>query len=161
MFFIKKRMYYYDNGNLGSFLLYNYDYNNDTWEDLTSYQDWDNVGAYWGTTAYDIQSDKIYLISGHGSNGAIVCSYSYEENSFEVISQITGYYWGSATAAYDSESDRTIFYNNNPGGSGQSFYALNFETGFTWMGGHALFLGPNDIGIGKRESISDIGNSVF
>ena len=24
------------------------------------------------------------------------------------------------------------------------------------MGGHALFLGPNDIGIGKREAIKDI-----
>ena len=31
-----------------------------------------------------------------------------------------------------------------------------FETGFTWMGGHALFLGPNDIGVGKREAIKDI-----
>ena len=28
---------------------------------------------------------------------------------------------------------------------------VSFETGFTWMGGHALFLGPQDIGIGKRE----------
>ena len=33
---------------------------------------------------------------------------------------------------------------------------VSFETGFFKMGGHALFLGPNDIGIGKRESISDI-----
>ena len=33
---------------------------------------------------------------------------------------------------------------------------VSFETGFTWMGGHALFLGPNDIGIGKREAIKDI-----
>ena len=33
---------------------------------------------------------------------------------------------------------------------------ISFETGFTWMGGHALFLGPNDIGIGKREAIKDI-----
>ena len=32
----------------------------------------------------------------------------------------------------------------------------SFETGFEWMGGHALFLGPNDIGIGKREAIKDI-----
>ena len=30
---------------------------------------------------------------------------------------------------------------------------VSFETGFEWMGGHALFLGPNDIGIGKREAI--------
>ena len=33
---------------------------------------------------------------------------------------------------------------------------VSFETGFEWMKGHALFLGPNDIGIGKREAIKDI-----
>ena len=33
---------------------------------------------------------------------------------------------------------------------------VSFETGFEWMGGHALLLGPNDIGIGKREAIKDI-----
>ena len=33
---------------------------------------------------------------------------------------------------------------------------VSFEIGFEWMGGHALFLGPNDIGIGKREAIKDI-----
>ncbi len=33
---------------------------------------------------------------------------------------------------------------------------VSFETGFTWMGGHALYLGPNDIGIGKREAVKDI-----
>ena len=33
---------------------------------------------------------------------------------------------------------------------------VSFETGFEWMGGHALFLGPNDIGIGKREAIKDV-----
>jgi ornithine carbamoyltransferase len=33
---------------------------------------------------------------------------------------------------------------------------VSFETGFEWMGGHALFLGPNDIGIGKREATKDI-----
>ena len=33
---------------------------------------------------------------------------------------------------------------------------ISFETGFEWLGGHALFLGPNDIGIGKRESTADI-----
>ena len=33
---------------------------------------------------------------------------------------------------------------------------VSFEVGFEWMGGHALFLGPNDIGIGKREAIKDI-----
>ena len=33
---------------------------------------------------------------------------------------------------------------------------VSFETGFFRLGGHALFLGPNDIGIGKRESVSDI-----
>jgi ornithine carbamoyltransferase len=33
---------------------------------------------------------------------------------------------------------------------------VSFETGFTWMGGSALYLGPNDIGIGKREAVKDI-----
>ena len=33
---------------------------------------------------------------------------------------------------------------------------VSFEAGFEWMGGHALFLGPNEIGIGKREAIKDI-----
>ena len=33
---------------------------------------------------------------------------------------------------------------------------VSFETGFTWMGGHALYLGPNDISIGKREAVKDI-----
>ena len=33
---------------------------------------------------------------------------------------------------------------------------VSFETGFYRLGGNALFLGPNDIGIGKRESTEDI-----
>ena len=33
---------------------------------------------------------------------------------------------------------------------------ISFETGFSRLGGHALFLGPNDIGIGERESVADI-----
>ena len=37
---------------------------------------------------------------------------------------------------------------------------VSFETGFEWMGGHALFLGPNDIGIGKREEIKDISRML-
>mgnify|MGYP001188479151 FL=1 len=37
---------------------------------------------------------------------------------------------------------------------------ISFETGFAWMGGHALFLGPNDIGVGKREAIKDIARVV-
>ena len=28
---------------------------------------------------------------------------------------------------------------------------ISFETGFFRLGGHALFLGPNDIGIGKKR----------
>ena len=33
---------------------------------------------------------------------------------------------------------------------------VSFETGFFRLGGHALYLGPKDIGIGKRESVKDI-----
>ncbi len=37
---------------------------------------------------------------------------------------------------------------------------ISFETGFYQLGGHALYLGPNDIGIGKREAIKDIARVV-
>ncbi len=37
---------------------------------------------------------------------------------------------------------------------------ISFETGFFRLGGHALFLGPNDISIGKREAVKDIARVV-
>ncbi len=37
---------------------------------------------------------------------------------------------------------------------------ISFETGFFRLGGHALYLGPNDIGIGKREAVKDIARVV-
>lgn len=33
---------------------------------------------------------------------------------------------------------------------------LSFEIGMTQFGGHAVYLGPSDIGLGKRESVEDI-----
>jgi len=33
---------------------------------------------------------------------------------------------------------------------------LSFEAGMTQLGGHAVYMGPDDIGLGTRESISDI-----
>ena len=33
---------------------------------------------------------------------------------------------------------------------------ISFETGMYQLGGHALFLGPNEIGVGKRESAADV-----
>lgn len=33
---------------------------------------------------------------------------------------------------------------------------VSFETGFFRMGGHALYLGPSDISIGKREAVKDV-----
>ena len=37
---------------------------------------------------------------------------------------------------------------------------ISFETGFFRMGGHALYLGPGDISIGKREAVKDIARVV-
>ena len=33
---------------------------------------------------------------------------------------------------------------------------VSFETGFFRLGGHALYLSPSDIEIGKREAVKDI-----
>lgn len=37
---------------------------------------------------------------------------------------------------------------------------ISFETGMTQLGGHAIYLGPNDIGIGKREALKDIARVI-
>jgi len=37
---------------------------------------------------------------------------------------------------------------------------ISFETGMTQLGGHAIYLGPNDIGIGKREAVKDIARMI-
>jgi ornithine carbamoyltransferase len=37
---------------------------------------------------------------------------------------------------------------------------VSFETGFYRLGGHALYLGPSDIGIGKREAVKDIARVI-
>ena len=37
---------------------------------------------------------------------------------------------------------------------------ISFETGFYRLGGHAIYLGPSDIDIGKREAIKDIARVI-
>lgn len=37
---------------------------------------------------------------------------------------------------------------------------LSFETGMTQLGGHAIYLAPSDIGMGKREPIKDVARVV-
>lgn len=37
---------------------------------------------------------------------------------------------------------------------------ISFETGMFQLGGHALYLSPTDIGIGKRESVADIARVI-
>src|SRR4051812_46653972 len=35
-----------------------------------------------------------------------------------------------------------------------------FELGMVQLGGHAVYLSPNEIGLGKRESVHDIGKNL-
>lgn len=37
---------------------------------------------------------------------------------------------------------------------------VSFEVGMTQLGGHAVYLGPDDIQMGKRESLSDIAGTL-
>ena len=37
---------------------------------------------------------------------------------------------------------------------------ISFETGFYRLGGHALYLGPSDIDVGKREPVKDIARVI-
>src|SRR5882762_130458 len=37
---------------------------------------------------------------------------------------------------------------------------LTFETGMAQLGGHAIYLAPNDIGIGERESVKDVARNL-
>lgn len=37
---------------------------------------------------------------------------------------------------------------------------ISFETGFTRLGGHAIYLSPDDISIGKREAVKDIARVI-
>lgn len=37
---------------------------------------------------------------------------------------------------------------------------VSFETGMTLLGGHAIYLGPSDIQMGKRESVADIAGTL-
>ncbi len=37
---------------------------------------------------------------------------------------------------------------------------ISFETGFSWMGGHAVYLNPQDIEIGKREAVKDVARVI-
>ena len=37
---------------------------------------------------------------------------------------------------------------------------ITFETGMTQLGGHAIYLAPQDIGIGERESVKDVARNL-
>jgi len=37
---------------------------------------------------------------------------------------------------------------------------VSFETGFNLLGGHAIYLGPNDISLGSREETRDIARVI-
>lgn len=37
---------------------------------------------------------------------------------------------------------------------------VSFETGMTQLGGHAIYLGPSDVQMGKRESVADIAGTL-
>ena len=78
-----------------------YDYNTDTWEDISYSGQWNNWGM---AAAYDIESDRMIVVSHQGPCRA----YDWNNDSWTDISN--PYNWGTygMVAAYDIESDRII-----------------------------------------------------
>jgi ornithine carbamoyltransferase len=37
---------------------------------------------------------------------------------------------------------------------------VSFETGMAQLGGHAIYLGPNEIGLGEREAVKDVARNL-
>lgn len=37
---------------------------------------------------------------------------------------------------------------------------LSFDIGFSQLGGHSVYFGPNEVGLGKRESVSDVSKVI-
>jgi ornithine carbamoyltransferase len=37
---------------------------------------------------------------------------------------------------------------------------ISFETGMAQLGGHAIYLAPNDVGMGERESVKDVARNL-
>src|SRR3989449_2035220 len=37
---------------------------------------------------------------------------------------------------------------------------VSFEAGMTQLGGHAIYLGPSDVSMGKRESVADVARTL-
>lgn len=64
----------------------------------------------------------------------------------------------------------------HPGGGGSNFFAgksmvmlfekpslrtkLSFDIGFNQLGGHTVYFGPSEVGLGKRESVSDVSKVI-
>ena len=80
----------------------------------------------------DLTTDEIYEILDKSK---------WIKNQFKQNANYTPFYGKTLAMIFAKPSART---------------RVSFETGFYRLGGHALYLGPNDIGIGKRESTADI-----
>jgi len=61
---------------------------------------------------------------------------------------------GEAYAPFEGKSMAMIFTKPS------TRTRLSFETGFYRLGGHAIYLGPSDIEIGKREAVKDVARVV-
>lgn len=102
-----------------------YDFNNNTWEDLTQ------PGFWWASSAsmaYDAQSDVIIHFGGERDAGITneTWSYDYNANTWtDMMPTVRPPVQWMQDMAYDSESDRMILFGK--GGIGSDTWSYNYD----------------------------------
>ncbi|MHA1995858.1 MAG: Kelch repeat-containing protein [Candidatus Hodarchaeales archaeon] len=111
-----------DNGNYQKIFndTWAYDYNTDTWENLTT-PEMKNIARFGASMAYDSESDRIIMFGGwkwkpyqtvaQSTGVGETWSYDYETNTWtNLTTEDSPPFRGSASMSYDGKNDRMILF---------------------------------------------------
>ncbi|MFX0009779.1 MAG: Kelch repeat-containing protein [Candidatus Hermodarchaeota archaeon] len=106
-----------------------YDYNTNTWEELTNPTHPSPRGAH--TMTYDSESDRIVLFGGSRLSVTFDDTWIYDYNTNSWVEQnpsVSPIQRSRHGAAYDSESDRVIIYGGTTGGFNSQSHIFDGKT---------------------------------